>query len=174
MMKWISNVIFSLSEYGGFLGDPASAIWGAFSELSEDWWLSRTVLHTTELRRELVAAVILASHSELDQQAEKEMTKALLTRFLLDIVTHEDSSAKRGSQDEKSQNSKDEIITPIEDNPSDLPPLSAKDIGTIVVEKERSPPLTTKALRRTLEDTVLIPRVDVCGTVSTSEKWQKL
>jgi hypothetical protein len=35
-MKWLSIVTFSIFKYGGFLGDPANAIWGAFSELAED------------------------------------------------------------------------------------------------------------------------------------------
>jgi hypothetical protein len=59
-MKWLSNASFNIFEYGGFLGDPASAIWRTFLELAEDWWLSRIVLHATELRRELLATAILA------------------------------------------------------------------------------------------------------------------
>jgi hypothetical protein len=156
LIAWVSNVSFQLLEYGGFLGDPASAIWGAFSELAEDWWLSGIMLHATDLRRELLAAVILAGQGEFNEKTNKRMTEALVTRILLDIVGHEDSKAKRGSQDEKSQNSKSEIITPVDDMSPDIPHLTSKEIGTIVVEKERLAPLTTTALRRKLEGSLEI------------------
>lgn len=141
IMKWLSNVSFRIFEYGGFLGDPASAIWGAFSELAEDWWLSRILLHATELRRELIAAAILAGQSEFDAVTKKSMTDTLITRFLLDIVGHEDSRKRHGSQDEKSEDSPSKIITLVEDNSLDLPPLDPKEISATVTEKTPSTPL---------------------------------
>jgi hypothetical protein len=150
-MKWLSNVSFNLFEYGGFLGDPASGIWGSFSELAEDWWLSRIVLHATELRRELLATAILAGQSEFDTETKRNMTDTLVSRFLLDIVGHEDFQEKRSSQDEKSGKSHSVIITGVEYNPPDLPPLDSKEISATVLGKTSSTPLTTTELRRKLE-----------------------
>jgi hypothetical protein len=154
MMKWLSNFHFSIFEYGGFLGDPASAIWGAFSELAEDWWLSRLVLHATELRRELLATAILAGQSEFDAVTKKNMTNTLITRFLLDIVGYEDAQEKRGSQDEKSRNSLSGVVTLAGDNSPDLPPLDPKEISATVTEKQSWMPPTTIKLRDKLENSL--------------------
>jgi hypothetical protein len=81
------------------------------------------VLHATELRRELIVTAMLAGQSEFNAVTKRSMTDTLITRFLLDIVGHEDSREKHGSQDEKSGNSRSEIITPVEDNSPNLPPL---------------------------------------------------
>jgi len=63
----MSNVVFQLLEYGRFLGDPASAIWRAFTKLAEDLWLSKIVLRATDLKRELLAIALLGGQSELDR-----------------------------------------------------------------------------------------------------------
>jgi hypothetical protein len=65
-LKWMSNVVFQLLEYGRFPGDPASTIWKAFTKLAEDLWLSKIVLRATDLRRELLAIALLGGQSELD------------------------------------------------------------------------------------------------------------
>jgi hypothetical protein len=169
VMKWLSNVSFNIFEFGGFLGDPASAIWGAFSELAEDWWLSRIVLQATELRRELLATAILAGQTKFDTVKKRDMTDTLITRFLLDIVGHEDSEEKRGSQGKKSGNSPSEIITPVEDNSPDLPPLDSKEISAIVIEKKPSTPLTTTGLRRKLEHSLEVEGEHLWDNVDTTK-----
>lgn len=105
------------------------------------------MLHVTGLRSELLATVILAGQTEFDDRTNKARTEALITRGLLDIVRGEASQEKRRSEGEESRTSKSDIINPINDISPDLPPLSSKEIGTIVVEKERPAALTTIALR---------------------------
>jgi hypothetical protein len=168
-MKWLSNVSFKIFEFGGFLGDPAGAIWGAFSELAEDWWLSRIVLHATELRRELLATAILAGQTKFDAAMKKNTTDTLKTRFLLDIVGHEDSQEERGSQNEKSRNSPSEIITPVEDNSPDLPPLDSKEMSATVVQKIPPTPLTTTELRRKLGHSLEVEGEHLWDNVDTTK-----
>lgn len=70
--------MFKVFEYAGFLGDPFSAIFGAFSELAEDWWLTyRATLNILRqkdvLKRELLATAILAGQTEINEKTEEEL-----------------------------------------------------------------------------------------------------
>jgi hypothetical protein len=105
----MSNMVYRVFDYIGFLGDPASAIWGAFSELSEDWWLSRQALSKHALRRELLAAAILAGQTEFNATTEKMMTDAITLRVLLDMLTWTPTG-----ENHKSQHGKAAEIAPVQ------------------------------------------------------------
>jgi hypothetical protein len=71
--KLKSNAVFKLCGYASYLGDPASSIWGAFSELAEDWWLSSKALDMKPLRQGLFAMAILAGPTEFDEELTKNL-----------------------------------------------------------------------------------------------------
>lgn len=77
----MSNTIFKLCEYAGYLGDPASGVWSAFSELAEDLWLSSKALDMKLPRQGLFATVILAGLTEFDDVAQKELTSGLINKL---------------------------------------------------------------------------------------------
>jgi hypothetical protein len=81
-------------RYAEFLGDPASAIWGAFSELAEDWSLSGLALRETGLRRELLVTAILAGQTEFNEETKEGMTWSLGEKLSKKHVSHSASGSK--------------------------------------------------------------------------------
>jgi hypothetical protein len=111
------------SKYVEFLGDPASAIWGAFSELAEDWSLSKLALGEIGLRRELLVTAVLAGQTKFDGEIKKGMTWALGKKLGIDGFEDPGSPEKNESQD-------------------NLSPSGLKSMGVTEIEMMLSPTLT--------------------------------
>jgi hypothetical protein len=157
----MSKMLFKAMEYVGFLGDPASAIWGAFSELAEDWWLSTEARRKKFLKRELLVTVILGGQTEFKEETERKMTNAIILRVLLDMLSHHtiDQDAidamKSGDIDKPGSSATDVASTGIlrrrlrialekeKETITEIPPLAATDDNINRI---------TKALINTVED----------------------
>jgi hypothetical protein len=118
-----------VTGYAGFLGDPASAIWGAFSELAEDWWLSRLAVRRTGLRRELLVTAILAGQVEFNETTQKGMTQILKKKLGIDGFERPVNREKHVSQGRKSS----ETLSDGDAFP-DLSPSGLKNMGTTEIE----------------------------------------
>jgi hypothetical protein len=98
ILRWIPHHAFKavdhVIQYAEFLGDPASAIWGAFSELAEDWSLSGLALRETGLRQELLVTAILVGQIELNEGTREGMTRSLGEKLSKKHVSHSASSSK--------------------------------------------------------------------------------
>jgi hypothetical protein len=130
---WMPTRAFKTVDYVigyiEFLGDPASAIWGAFSELAEDWWLSRLALRKTGLRRELLVTAILAGQTEFNETTREGMTQALGQKLGVDGFGGSVSPGKRASRDRKS-------VETFSDGDAfpDLSPSDPKSMGVTEIE----------------------------------------
>jgi hypothetical protein len=128
--------------YAEFLGDPASAIWGAFSELAEDWWLSRLALRKTGLRRELLVTAILAGQTEFNETTREGLTQALGQKLGVDGFGRSVGPEKRVSRDRKSG----ETLSDGDAFPN-LSPSGLKSMGTTEIEMMIPATLTPIELR---------------------------
>jgi hypothetical protein len=154
-------------RYFEFLGDPASAIWGAFSELAEDWSLSRLALHNTGLRRELLVTAVFAGQTKFNEEIKKGMTLALGKKLGIDDFENPASPEKHVSQDDLSTSgSKSMDVTEIEKVPSTtLTPTCANFRQALDKEEDDyGKGMSSPWLRDSLR-ILLGPRVDFVDTI---------
>ncbi|MCJ1378173.1 hypothetical protein MMC17_001269 [Xylographa soralifera] len=83
-MQNVRGICYLLREYFNILGDPASAIWGALSELESDTRLAMESVRTKGwFKKDMIRMVILARQTKFNENKRGTLTKGLIFKRLL-------------------------------------------------------------------------------------------
>ncbi|MCJ1291342.1 hypothetical protein MMC34_002885 [Xylographa carneopallida] len=83
-MQNVRGVCYMLREYFNILGDPASAIWGALSELESDTRLAMKSVRTKGwFKKDMIRMVILARQTKFNENKRGTLTNGLIFKRLL-------------------------------------------------------------------------------------------
>ncbi|MCJ1396951.1 hypothetical protein MMC11_000143 [Xylographa trunciseda] len=83
-MENVRGLFYLLREYFNILGDPASAIWGALSELESDTRLAMKSVRTKGwFKKDMIRMVILARQTKFNESKRGTLTNGLIFKRLL-------------------------------------------------------------------------------------------
>ncbi|MCJ1389316.1 hypothetical protein MMC18_002172 [Xylographa bjoerkii] len=86
-MKNVQGISYLLREYFNILGDPASAIWGALSELESDTRLAMKSVRTKGwFKKDMIRMVILARQTKFNEKKRGTLTNGLIFKRLLATI----------------------------------------------------------------------------------------
>jgi len=86
-MENVRGLCYLLREYLNILGDPASAIWGALSELESDTRLAVKSVRTKGwFKKDMIRMVILARQTKFNENKRGTLTNGLIFKRLLATI----------------------------------------------------------------------------------------